>query len=333
MDNKAIISYDYKDYSTRLSKVQSSGGFALIVNKMSITISSLKITGKEVMEKELDTTITSTYNPTDYFVGELSVITKIDVDHIEYLGGTIEKIAAEKAGIIKHGSRVITTGNQPQEVLSVLKNAAGEKGAEFILAPQCTNNRHEGMSEIFDLDGLKALKINLAGLHQTENAALAVKAALSLGIDEVHIRTGLDRAHNIGRFEKLSDNPCVIFDGAHNLNGTLALISAIERYFPDKKLSLIYAAMADKDIDASLRLLKEKGFCEKAKVFAVTVKDNPRAQTAQKLAAQFASFGFDAAAFDSIGAAYEKALAEKNPVFICGSLYLYKDFMEYTKKL
>lgn len=264
---------------------------------------------------------------------QLSVITKIDVDHIEYLGGTIEKIAAEKAGIIKRGSRVITTGNQPQEALSVLENAAGEKGAEFILAPQCTNNRHEGMSEIFDLGELKALKINLAGLHQTENAALAVKAALSLGIDEVHIRTGLDRARNIGRFEKLSANPCVIFDGAHNLNGTLALISAIERYFPHKKLSLIYAAMADKDIDASLRLLKEKGFCEKAKVFAVSVKDNPRAQTAQKLAAQFESFGFDAAAFESIGAAYEKALSENNPVFICGSLYLYKDFMEYTKKL
>ena len=264
---------------------------------------------------------------------ELSIITKIDIDHIEYLGGTIEEIAAEKAGIIKRGSMVITTGNQPQEVLSVLENAAGEKGAEFVLAPQCTNHRHEDMSEIFDLDGLKELKINLAGIHQTENAALAVKAALSLGIDEGHIRTGLDRARNIGRFEKLSDTPCVIFDGAHNLNGTAALISAIERYFPDKKLSLIYASMADKDIDASLRLLKEKGFCEKTKIFAVTVKDNPRAQTAQKLAAQFESFGFDAAALDSIGAAYEKALEENNPVFICGSLYLYKDLMEYTKKL
>lgn len=263
----------------------------------------------------------------------VAIITKIDIDHIEYLGGTIEKIAAEKAGIIKEGSKVITTPNQPAAALKVLEKVAGEKGADFILAYKCTNHSPDGMSEIFDIDTLKNLKINLAGLHQTENAALAVTAALSMGIDEAHIRTGLDRARNIGRFEKISDSPFVIFDGAHNLNGTEALIGAIERYFPKKTLSIIYAAMADKDIDASLRLFKEKGFCERAKIFAVPVEDNPRAQTPDKLAQQFRSFGFDAKPFCSIGEAYEEAISANNIVVVCGSLYLYRDFMSYMKKL
>ena len=259
----------------------------------------------------------------------LSVITKIDIDHIEYLGGTIEKIAAEKAGIIKQGSKVITTSNQPKAALAVLENVAEERGAEFLLAETPENHSHIGMSEIFDLGNLKELKINLAGIHQTENASLAVKAAKEMGIDEKYIRSGLDKARNIGRFEKISDNPTVIFDGAHNLNGTQALVNAINRYFPDEKLAIIYAAMADKDIDASLNHFKENGFCEKAKIFTVPVKDNPRAETPEKLAEKFRKFGFDAIPYENIGQAYEDAVKENSIILICGSLYLYKDFTEY----
>ena len=259
----------------------------------------------------------------------LSVVTKIDIDHIEYLGGTIEKIATEKAGIIKQGSKVITTPDQQKEALAVLKEAAQEKGAEFIITQASGNHSHAGMSEIFDLGELKNLKINLAGIHQTENASLAVKAAQLLGIDEKYIRSGLQRARNIGRFEKLSENPTVIFDGAHNLNGTEALVGAINRYFPEEKLSIIYAAMADKDIDASLHYLKENGFCERADVFTVPVKDNPRAEIPEKLSEKFRSFGFYATPCKTIGEAYKKATDKNNTVLICGSLYLYKDFTEY----
>ena len=179
---------------------------------------------------------------------------------------------------------------------------------------------------------LHNLKINLAGVHQTENATLAVIAAQKMGVDEKYIRDGLIKARNIGRFEKLSENPTVIFDGAHNQNGTAVLIDALNRYFENETFSIIYAAMADKDIDASLNLLKENGFCDRAKIFATTVRDNPRAQMAEKLAAKFNSFGFNAIHCESIGNAYESALKENNTILICGSLYLYKDFMECVKK-
>ncbi len=259
----------------------------------------------------------------------LSIITKIDIDHIEYLGGTLPKIATEKAGIIKSGSKVVTTPNQPKEALAVLKEMAQEKEAEFIVAQACENHSHEGMSEIFDLGELKSLKINLPGIHQTENASLAVKAAQLLEIDEKYIRSGLRRARNIGRFEKLSENPTVIFDGAHNLNGTQALVDALNRYYPEQELSIIYAAMADKDIDASLLHLKENGFTKRADIFTVPVKDNPRAEVPEKLAEKFRNFGFNATPYNTICEAYKAATDKNDTVLICGSLYLYKDFTEY----
>lgn len=262
----------------------------------------------------------------------LSIITKIDIDHIEYLGGTIEKIAAEKAGIIKKGSTVITTPNQPKEALSVLEQTAKEQGSEFVLASECVNYPPRGMSEIFDLGEFKNLKINLSGIHQTENASLAVKAAQLLEIEEKYIREGLDKARNIGRFEKISENPLVVFDGAHNLSGTEALTNAINRYFPKERISIIYAAMADKDIDASLLHLKKNGFCERTKIYTVPVKDNPRAALPETLAEKFKGFGFDATPFKSIGEAFEAAVKENPVTLICGSLYLYKDFAEYIKE-
>ena len=214
----------------------------------------------------------------------------------------------------------------------MLEETAKEQRAEFLLASEYVNHSPLGMSEIFDLGELKNLKINLSGIHQTENASLAVKAAQLLEIEEEYIRIGLQEARNIGRFEKLSENPLVIFDGAHNLSGTEALTDAVNRYFATEQISIIYAAMADKDIDASLSHLKENGFCSRAKIFTVPVKDNPRAALPEALAEKFKSYGFDAAPFKTIGDAYEKAVKENPVTLICGSLYLYKDFNEYIKE-
>ena len=257
----------------------------------------------------------------------VSAITKIDVDHTEYLGDTIEKIAFEKAGIIKENSAVIISP-QKDSVTEVISDVARERNSSFEIAPKPQNNRHEGLCEIFDAYGMTDLEIHLAGLHQTENASLAIAAAKKLGIDEKHIRAGLKKARNIGRFEKIADNPVVVFDGAHNLNGTTALIDAVERYFTGEKLSIIYGAMADKDIDASLALMKEHGFCEKAEVFTVQVKDNPRAETAEKLAEKFRKFGFNAKPCENIRSAYDNCIKKGNTTLICGSLYLYKDLKE-----
>lgn len=256
----------------------------------------------------------------------LCVITKVDIDHTEYLGNTLEEIAFEKAGIIKEKSAVISAEQSPK-VLEVLESTAKKRGCSFLLASSPKNLSHNSLTEIFDYKELKNLKINLAGIHQTQNASLAIEAARFLKISEKAIRDGLFTARNIGRFEKLRDNPTVIFDGAHNKNGTAALIKAIKRYFPNEKFSFIYAAMADKDIDSSLNCFKENGFCESGVFYTVKVKDNPRSENADTLKEKFKKAGFLSESFPSLKEAYEKALGDKRTVIVCGSLYLYKDFM------
>ena len=258
---------------------------------------------------------------------ELCVITRIDIDHIEYLGGTIEAIAAEKAGIMKKGCPVLSA-MQKEEAMAVLENAAKEKEAFFMTVPPAKNIHNKGMAEIFDYNGYKELEINLSGIHQVENACVAIAAAEKLGIEEKHIRSGIIRARNMGRFEKLSDSPTVIFDGAHNLSGTQTLTNALGRYFSDKKINFIYGAMADKDITASIEHLKKCGYAEKSGVFTVMVKDNPRAQTAEKLSELFDEKGFTATPCKSIKDALCLSMKKADVTVICGSLYLYKDTKE-----
>ena len=253
-----------------------------------------------------------------------SVITRIDMDHTEYLGNTIEKVAFEKAGIIKKGCPVITLSSQ--NALSVLTDRAKELESNVLLTQNGLNIKNEELTEIFDYKEYKELEINLAGIHQVENATLAIEAARLLNIDEEYIRCGLKQARNIGRFEKISENPLIIFDGAHNFCGIKSLITSIKRYFPDEKMSIIFSAMKDKEIDSSIRAIKEAGFADK--VYTVAVMDNPRGLAAEELKEKFEQYGFTACACENIKEAIKKATLNENATLVCGSLYLYKDLKE-----
>ena len=185
----------------------------------------------------------------------------------------------------------------------------------------------DGMYEVFSYKNMKNLKSGIAGLHQIENACIAAETALILGISEKHIRIGLEKARNIGRFELVKDN--LIFDGAHNPNGMKALMTGLLRYFPEKTPTFIMGCMADKDISGSLAEIKK---CyPDAKFFTVAVEDNPRSATAENLCAILSENGFDAAACPSLKDAIEKS--GDNLTVICGSLYLYKDLKMIDKNL
>lgn len=260
-----------------------------------------------------------------------SVITKIAFDHKDYLGEDISKIAAAKAGIIKPGGFTVSA-NQTTEAERVIKEKCAEKNVAFFNAPKCENIRFDsdGFFEIFDCGETKDIKMRLLGLHQTENAALAVCAAKNLGIDDEYIKQGIFAAQNPARFEIISKNPLVIFDGAHNPNGTEALCAALKRYFPNRKFKFITAAMADKNYAESFEILKNNGFGT-CKFKTLEVKNNPRSATAESLAESLETLGF----FAECAADFEEAFADlKNngSVVIFGSLYLYKDFKEYLEQ-
>lgn len=220
----------------------------------------------------------------------LSIITSIGLDHTAILGDTYEKIAFEKAGIIKNGVSVITGVKQP-EALGVIRNKASEVksplyqlGEGFSTSARDTLRRGERFSFTSMFGQLETLKTSMIGAHQVDNAACAVMAVQILSnyysfmIEESHIREGLNKAYWPGRLEILSENPFVLIDGAHNEEGINALASEINTRFADKKVNILFAALKDKKLDKMIATLEGV-----ADTLAFTTFDFPRAASGEEL--------------------------------------------------
>lgn len=230
------------------------------------------------------------FDSTNVVYPVLSVITNIGMDHTRILGNTVEKIAYEKAGIIKDGVPVFTAVKQDQ-AMRVLKAEAKEKAAPFFqlgidfsvsqYEPRTTGERFHFTGNGMELD---QLELSLMGAHQVENASLAVASLLYLkdanmiSLKEQHIRTGLVKAYWPGRMEMISKTPMIIVDGAHNPEGMRAFVATMKQRFPGKKLTVVFAALEDKDLGSMLPLLKELG-----ENIYFTEFDFPRAAPADKL--------------------------------------------------
>ena len=251
-----------------------------------------------------------------------SVITKISMDHTDYLGNTITDIARAKAGIIKKGGFCVTT-LQHKEVYDVLKQAADLKGNELYTVDYPSPDVHDGCHEIFSYKNLKNLKSGLCGIYQIENACIAAETALRLGINPEYIASGIERAKNPARFEMLDEN--TIYDGAHNPDGAEALAENLNRYFKDRNKVFIFSCMKDKDMICELEILKKTGI---KKMYTVKVKNNPRAMDETLLAQKAADAGICAVPMPDIADAVSAAKCENALIIICGSLYLYKDLSE-----
>ncbi len=256
----------------------------------------------------------------------ITVITQIAKDHTEYLGETLTEIAGEKAGIIKNDGVTLTVP-QSEEIIDILKTTAKEKNNDFIIAEETVLHKFSEFYEEFDYKNLKELKISLLGAHQAQNASLAIECCKYLGIEEKHIRSGLLKAKNPGRLDIINTKPLTLFDGAHNKNGMSALSSSLKRCFSDKKICFIMGFMRDKDIDGAIEELTKNGFGKNNEVFTVSVKENPRSASSEELADIISTHGFSCTPCCDIQNAYKKATALNKMIVICGSLYLYKDFM------
>ncbi len=236
----------------------------------------------------------------------LCIITRISIDHTDYLGKTIEEISFFKGGIIKDNRPVITL--YPKN--PILGEISHKKNAPLIyVSPLLTSPVQ--CHEVYN-----GTKISLPGLHQAENAALAKRAAEYLGLTEKAIKYGLSHAKHKARFEFLSDN--IIFDGAHNENGAKALSENLYRYFGNEKFTFIYAAMRDKEIQKVLSALSPH-----AREFIFTsVPGNARAASESELSDAAKSLDIPFSYVENPKNALNKAKSQK--LIITGSLYLYK---------
>lgn len=263
-----------------------------------------------------------------------SVITTIGLDHTAILGDTIEKIAAQKCGIIKSGS-VAVTSEQAENAMIVIEQTAEKLNVPLVKSESVKINviseTLEGSD--FEYNGRK-IHLNLAGKHQLENAKTALAAIESvrqrglLNITDDDISVGFSKAVNPARFELLSKNPVVILDGAHNPNGIEALKNAVRNFLDGERITCVMGMLADKDIDSSIKLLD--GVFET--VYTVPV-DNPRAISSNELAQKCKGYFKSVTSFDSAEKAFDGAFenVKKNggAVVICGSLYLAGEIRPY----
>ncbi|MCQ6278276.1 folylpolyglutamate synthase/dihydrofolate synthase family protein [Bacillus sp. EB600] len=209
------------------------------------------------------------FDSTNIIQPMLSIITNIGLDHVNILGHTYEEIAFEKAGIIKQSTPVFTAVKRPDALGVIEKQAKKMEAPLFKINKDFTVENHTSLpkGERFSLKlssgTLEEIEISMIGEHQTENAALAVMAALYLNehhlykLDEGEIKTGLTSAYWPGRFEVVSENPLVVLDGAHNDEGITALVHELNQRYHDREIHIIFCAMKDKKLDKMIGKLDE----------------------------------------------------------------------------
>jgi len=216
---------------------------------------------------------------------EAAVITTIDYDHMNILGDTLQLIAAEKAGIIKEGGRVVLYPQAP-EADAVIEKACHEKNAKLyrLDASGVKGIRHSLDGQWFDFGGYKDLWLSMLSGYQCLNAATAVMAVEVLRsrgfiISEKNIRDGLAIARWPGRFELMRREPVFVVDSAHNVQGVVQLADNLLEYFPGKKITFIIGVSEDKDYRNII-----KPALPLAKRFIATQANSTRALPATALA-------------------------------------------------
>ena len=257
---------------------------------------------------------------------ELSVITNIGLDHMKFLGDTLAKIAAEKAGILKPGRPCVCYGHVP-EADAVLREAALEKGCPLVTAdfdrPRNVTFSPDGVS--FACAPFGALRVPLAGTYQLRNGMVVLTAVEELrkigwDLSDEAVREGLARVRWPGRFEILSREPLVIADGGHNPQGVSAAVESLQSLYPGRPAVLLMGIMADKDVPTVLSLVAPV-----AARFVCVTPDNPRALPAPELAARLSALGAKAEAAPSVAEGVRLAmerLPENGLVLALGSLYM-----------
>lgn len=255
----------------------------------------------------------------------VAAITRIDLDHTELLGDTVEKIAAEKAGIVKPGCIAVTYPVQEKEALQAIAAACIREKADLV-APEAEDIhlRRGGLFENRMEYGGYEVNLTLPGAHQACNAAMAIEIALALwrqGLDipDEAILEGLEATRFPARIEVLRRQPLVLLDGSHNPAGAAALAATLKAQRLPQKPAAVLGVLADKAAGEMLRALGESF----STIYAVT-PDCPRAMSADELARLASQELPEVPAYPcaDLGQALDTALGLPQGAVVCGSLYL-----------
>ncbi|KAF1303765.1 bifunctional folylpolyglutamate synthase/dihydrofolate synthase [Candidatus Enterococcus willemsii] len=273
----------------------------------------------------------------------LTAITTIGMDHMDILGDTLEEIAEQKAGIIKEGIPVVT-GNIQEKALRVINRIAEQKHAEvhrFDQAYQVTYKHPDAQwGEVFDFYNesgrLPELKTSLLGKHQVENAGVAIQLfylycqTVKIPFQEKNVREGLKRTFWPARMERISEEPLVILDGAHNEHAIKRLVENIKQEFSNYRIHILFSALETKEISTMIHQLLE---LPNANIY-LTSFDYPKALRLEKNYQKIDEKRIQIASLWQFGLAdiLEKA-EEDSLVLVTGSLYFVSEVRNLLQEL
>ena len=266
----------------------------------------------------------------------LSVIVGIALDHTAFLGDTVEKIAKEKAGIIKPNIPVLY-GGEDDAAADVIQAVAKEQVSPYIRTrhSEITVKSATLSGTVLSYRDFEDIKIKLLGLYQPKNCANVLEAVkllrdAGMNISGEALCEGLSRAVWPARFEIIDTDPLMIFDGAHNPEGIENATRSIRHYFKDKKVHAITGVLRDKDYEIIASTLSTVV----SHAYTIT-PDNPRALSAEEYRRVLASYGVEAVATAGIKEALDLARARSKrdgvPLVILGSLYTYVEIINAMK--
>lgn len=266
---------------------------------------------------------------------ELAVITRISLDHVEYLGNTIAAIAGEKAGIIHEGAPVVYSDVEP-EASSIFEQRAGklEVKAYPVSKNRYTNLKIKNKTIDFSLqyryDGYVSMTLPTIAVYQVENAALAVRAIEVLDRDGTvtarQVQKGLAGCFWAGRMEELL--PEAYVDGAHNEDGVRAFLDTVALDGCGGRRKLLFSAVSDKDYESMLGEMVQSGFF---KEIAITHMGSGRAASLSCLEQSMRRYpGCAYTLYEDVGTALHELVAGQGEdrIYIAGSLYLVGEIKE-----
>lgn len=284
----------------------------------------------------IETGLGGRLDSTNIITPEISVITNIGWDHTNLLGDSLEKIAREKAGIIKAGIPVII-GEVLKETQPVFEKTASEKKAPIHFAFQTRQamewkwEKHELVVKVAEAHKTdhKIYRLDLTGLYQIKNLLTVLEACSQLQtawhIDDIHIQKGLAQVKKLtglyGRWEIIQEHPFVILDVGHNEDGIGQIIKQIE-LTDHHQVHIIFGTVNDKEIDTILKLLPKTGS------FYFTQAPIPRALNAEILLEKALAIGLGGKTYPDVNTALQEAKenANKNDlIIVCGSVFLVAD--------
>lgn len=273
------------------------------------------------------------WDSTNVITPVVSVITNVSLDHTDRCGDSVERIAMQKAGIIKEKVPLVTAAEGDNALGPIVTMAMFKEAPVYLYGKAFYGTEVES-----SMDGQKFTlhagdfyasdyEIKLPGEHQIKNTSVAIVAAKLVSkqddrINELALHLGVANTLWPGRLERVSQKPDLILDGAHNPDGAKALRSALDKYYPDQKVHFVFGMMGDKDMSGVIKTLIHNDDV----VYTVRADGGSRAAEAAALAELV---GANAIPVNSLAEAYHKAAAEAGKdgiICVCGSLYLVGEF-------